>query len=122
MKVITKILANRLKGILSAVVSQNQSTFVGGRLIQDNIIVAHEAFHVMKLRKGKMEDVAIKVDFNKAYDRVDWNFLKALLVKMGFHSQWIQWVMECITTVSFSIDRVANSTGLSIVVTLVLCG
>lgn len=50
-----------------------------------------------------MEDVAIKVDFNKAYDRVDWNFLKALLVKMGFHSQWIQWVVECVTTVSFSV-------------------
>lgn len=104
LKVITKIMANRLKGILKRVISFNQSAFVPGRLIQDNIFVAHEAFHFLKMKKkGADGYMALKLDFNKAYDRVEWNFLEALLLKMGFKSQWVQWVMQCTTTVNFAV-------------------
>ncbi|KAF7146373.1 hypothetical protein RHSIM_Rhsim04G0047200 [Rhododendron simsii] len=103
-KVITKVMANRLKSHLQKVVSPNQSAFVPGRLIQDNVLVAHEALHYLKLkRKGLDGFMALKLDFNKAYDRVEWDFLKALLEKMGFHSMWIQWVMQCVSTVSFAV-------------------
>ncbi|XP_028061334.1 uncharacterized protein LOC114264815 [Camellia sinensis] len=45
----------------------------------------------------------IKLDFNKAYDRIQWDFLLAVLARMGFHSKWIQWIRECVTTVRFRI-------------------
>ncbi|XP_028124116.1 uncharacterized protein LOC114321174 [Camellia sinensis] len=82
----------------------NDSAFVPGRLIQDNILVAHEAFHHLKLKKaGTGYEMAIKLDFNKAYDRIQWDFLEALLLQMGFSSVWVQWIMAVVSTVSFSI-------------------
>ncbi|KAL4377090.1 hypothetical protein GQ457_02G030170 [Hibiscus cannabinus] len=70
MKVITKILASRLKKFLPDVISPQQSAFVDGRLIQDNIILAHEAFHAIKrARKGSKGVMALKIDMEKAYDK-----------------------------------------------------
>ncbi|CAL5404679.1 unnamed protein product [Camellia sinensis] len=104
LKIITKVLANHLKSILAGIISPNQSTFVPGRLIQDNLLVAHEAFHFLKLQKtGQCSNMAVKLDFNKAYDRVEWDFLESVLRKMGFHERWIRWVMECVSTVTFSV-------------------
>ncbi|XP_028121690.1 uncharacterized protein LOC114318912 [Camellia sinensis] len=104
LKIITKILANRLKQILKSIISPNQSAFVPGRMIQDNSIEAHEAFHFLKhKRMGRAGFMAIKLDFNKAYDRVEWDFLLELMRRMGFAPKWIQWVSECITSVIFSI-------------------
>ncbi|XP_028076555.1 uncharacterized protein LOC114278664 [Camellia sinensis] len=104
LKIITKILANKLKPILKTVATLQQSAFVPGQLIQDNILVAHKAFHHLKLKKrGGLHEMPIKLDFNKAYDRVQWDFLQALLLKMGFNPVWTEWVMEFISTVSFSV-------------------
>lgn len=99
-----KVMANRLKKILNPVISVNQSAFVPGRMIQDSIIVAHEAFHFLSKKKsGRDGFMAIKLDFSKAYDRVEWDFLEALLLKLGFHSKWVNWIMECVSTVKFAI-------------------
>lgn len=71
-KVFSKILANRLKPILPHLISFNQAAFVHGRQIQDNIVVAHEVFHFLKLRKQGYEyDLSVKMDMNKAYDRIE---------------------------------------------------
>ncbi|CAN6566565.1 unnamed protein product [Malus baccata var. baccata] len=103
-KVLSKILANRLKLLLDQIISLNQNAFIKGRQIQENIILAHEIFHFLKMRRTKTKfEMGIKLDMNKAYDRVEWDFLEAVMVHLGFQQMWIVMVMKCVKTVEFSI-------------------
>ncbi|OMP12130.1 reverse transcriptase [Corchorus capsularis] len=103
-KIIAKVMVNRLKPHMDSLITQNQSAFIAQRQIQDNILVANEAFHYLKLKKkGKKADMAIKIDMNKAYDRVEWKFLEAILHKIGFENKWVRWLMECVSSVSYNI-------------------
>lgn len=103
-KLISKVLANRLKNLLPAVISNSQSAFQSNKAISDNILVAFEKLHHMKNRKTSKEGyMAMKLDINKAYDRVKWVFLEKIIREMGFHEQWVQLVMMCVQTVSYSI-------------------
>jgi hypothetical protein len=103
-KIIAKVLANRLKVVLPSIISPNQSAFLSGRLITDNILAAYETMHSMHTKMwSKVGFMGIKLDMSKAYDRVEWGFLEAVMTKMGFATGWIKLVMECITTVRYSI-------------------
>lgn len=75
-----KVLANRLKPLLSKCVALEQSAFVENRSILDNVLVAIETLHHLKCRtKGKVGEMALKIDISKAYGRVDWGILKECL-------------------------------------------
>ncbi|CAN0857964.1 Transposon TX1 uncharacterized 149 kDa protein [Linum grandiflorum] len=101
-KIISKIMANRLKPWIPNLVSEMQAAFTGGRMIQDNVIIVHEVLHQFKIRKkGKKCDMMIKLDMRKAYDLVDWDCLDFLLRAYGFSTSWCKWVQECIRTVRF---------------------
>lgn len=103
-KIIAKVLANRLKRWLPDLITPEQSAFVQGRQIQDNIFIVQEVIHQLKIKKRKKRFQAIlKLDMQKAYDRVEWDFLKACLLKTGFHTRWVSMIMHYVTTATFSV-------------------
>nr|GEW46638.1 hypothetical protein [Tanacetum cinerariifolium]GEW50942.1 hypothetical protein [Tanacetum cinerariifolium] len=102
-KCISKIIANRIKDCLNRLVSLNQSAFVSGQSITDNILLTQEIMHNYHLDHGASR-CTFKVDIQKAYDTVDWEFLRADLVGFGFHPRMVAWIMECVSTTSFLIN------------------
>jgi hypothetical protein len=103
-KVVSKFLVNRLRPLLQDIIAPMQSAFIPGHLITDNALIAFECIHAIQTRPAaRRKFCAYKLDMAKAYDRVDWRFLEGVLAKLGFHSQWVQWVMACVTTVRYSI-------------------
>ncbi|XP_024013148.1 uncharacterized protein LOC112087460 [Eutrema salsugineum] len=103
-KVIAKVLASRIKGLLPAIVSELQAAFVKGRLITDNILVVHELLHALRSKnKCSEEFIAIKTDISKAYDRVEWSFLRMALRILGFNEWCIHLIMMCVKTVSYQV-------------------
>ena len=89
-KLISKVLANRLKPMLHSIISKTQSAFIANRLITDNILIAFEFLHHMKTNcTGKKGFMAMKLDMSKAYDRVEWCFLEQILLKLGFQESWV---------------------------------
>ncbi|XP_072074317.1 secreted RxLR effector protein 78-like [Arachis hypogaea] len=90
--------------MLNDIVSPIQSAFVSNRLIQDNIIIVQEIYHSLEKRKSNgAENMVIKLDMNKSYDRMEWNFIESVLKAFGFHPKWVKLIMECITTTSYRI-------------------
>jgi hypothetical protein len=102
-KIISKILANRFKRYLPKIISPLQSAFVPQRNIQDNTILAHELLHAFKSKRGKGGFMFMKMDMEKAFDRMEWSFLLAVLEKLGFSQTWLSWIRICISSTSFSI-------------------
>ncbi|GJX82267.1 hypothetical protein Tco_0331748 [Tanacetum coccineum] len=98
-----KILTNRIIDGIKEVVSENQSAFVLGRRILDNILITQELMHNYHLDRGPPR-CAFKVDIPKAYDTMDCQFLGHILKCFGFHRVMIKWVMACVTSTSFSIS------------------
>ena len=100
-KFLAKVLANRLKKVLGKVVSVDQNAFVRGRQILDASLIANEVIDFWHKRKEK--GLICKLDIEKAYDSINWNFLMKVLHKMGFGSWWMEWIWWCILTAKFSI-------------------
>ena len=100
-KVLAKVLANRLKRVVGQVVSTAQNAFVEGRQILDAVLIANEAVDALLKRKEK--GLICKLDIEKAYDHLNWNFLLGVMEKMGFGRKWLNWIKWCISTATFSV-------------------
>ncbi|KAL5578952.1 hypothetical protein UlMin_011394 [Ulmus minor] len=102
-KVIAKLLADRIKPLLQDLICPTQGAFVSGRSIHDNSVIIQEVIHSMKKKSGQVGYVAMKIDLQKAYDRLNWEFLFAVLKAFGFHDRWIGWVRSCVSSVSMNL-------------------
>lgn len=103
-KIISKILVARMQPILPKVISENQSAFVPGRNIGDNILIAHELVHALKVWKRQAKIyMTVKTDISKAYDRVEWTFLHKAMRSLGLCEQLTNCVMVCIQSVTYSV-------------------
>ncbi|CAN1808108.1 Transposon TX1 uncharacterized 149 kDa protein [Linum perenne] len=104
-RIVAKMLANRLRTIMPRLVSEEQSAFIQGRSIIDNVMIYFEAVHTMSLRRNhKHGEVALKVDISKAYDRVEWKYLEAILKKLDFADKWVGWMMMSIMSVEYEVS------------------
>lgn len=81
---------------------EDQSAFFEGRSIHDNAIIAIHVIHAMKsITREWRGDVVLKIDIRKTYDKVDWVFLKGVLLSLSFDDKWIHWMMLCTSYVNY---------------------
>lgn len=99
-KILAKVLSNRLRLVIGSVISESQSAFVRDRQILDGILMANRI--VDEACKCRKELLLFKVDFEKAYDSVDWGYLDAIIGRMGFPTLWRKWIKECVCTATTS--------------------
>lgn len=102
-KTITKIIANRLQTILHQLVMPHQTNFVPGRYITENIAVAQEIVHSMHKKTSPRGFMAIKVDLEKAYDCLSWEFINETLSEARIPPKLIQVIIACITSTSMRV-------------------
>ena len=88
-KAISKLLVAKLRPMLDTIITPCQSAFVPGRWIGENQVIVKELLHSFKTRKVKEGFVAVKVDLQKAYDRINWGFLKTVISQLGFAPTFI---------------------------------
>ncbi|KAL0012862.1 hypothetical protein SO802_007970 [Lithocarpus litseifolius] len=105
-KIVSKILVHRLRPLLPSIISPMQAAFLEGRRSADNVIIAQELIYSLKGRRGKDGFMIIKIDLEKAYDRLEWSFIRMVLVHFGVPDNIVKLIMSCVssTTTSISIN------------------
>jgi hypothetical protein len=93
-KIFSKILNNRLEKTRGRLLAPNQTAFVRERYILESVVATHEIVH--DVVKNNQHGVVLKLDYEKAYDRVNWQFLEEMLHSRGFGYKWISWIMRVV--------------------------
>lgn len=86
---------------MNKLVGEVQNAFIGGRYILDGVLIGNETISFLK--KAKRKCLVFKVDFEKAYDCLNWNFLIGILKSMGFENKWYKWIESCLKSASVSV-------------------
>ena len=102
-KIISKLLVAKLRHLLHKIIFPYQSAFIPSRWIAKNQVVVYELLHSFKTRKVKSSFMTIKLDLQKAYDRFSWKFIHAILTNLGFNFVFTNWILNCISSVSFEV-------------------
>ncbi|VVA25489.1 Hypothetical predicted protein, partial [Prunus dulcis] len=100
-KMVSKVLASRLREVLGSTISSYQSAFVQGRQILDAALIANEV--VEESRRLNKSGMVFKIDLEKAYDHVEWRFVDEVLIRKGFGDRWRSWIRGCLETANFSV-------------------
>jgi hypothetical protein len=93
-KILSKVLADRLKKVLGKLIDKVQSAFLSKRQIFDGVLVINELVDLAKQRDDNC--LLFKVDFERAYDTVSWKFLEYMMERMGFADTWLRWIRSCV--------------------------
>nr|GEW62816.1 RNA-directed DNA polymerase, eukaryota [Tanacetum cinerariifolium] len=99
-KIIAKVLTNRLVGVLGDIINEVQSAFIADKQILDGPFILNEVLKWCMVKKKQA--LIFKVDFEKAYDSVRWDFLDDVLYKFGFGDKWRKWIQCCLRSVNGS--------------------
>ena len=89
-KIFTNVSCNRLSRIANNIIRPTQSAFMPNRYILEGVVILHETLH--ELQRNKANGVILKIDFEKAYDKVNWKFLQQTLRMKGFPDKWCKWI------------------------------
>ncbi|GJW28749.1 cysteine-rich receptor-like protein kinase [Tanacetum coccineum] len=100
-KVLSKLLSRRLCKVIHKLIRPNQTTFLSGRQILDGIQIANEIVNYAK--KEKLKLLIFKVDFEKAFDSVNWKFLIDIMSQMGFSAKWCKLIHACLSSAAISV-------------------
>lgn len=92
-----------IRPFLSKIIGPLQSSFIPGRSTNDNIIITQELLHTLRSKKGKKGGILMKIDLEKAYDKISWKFLLDTLIFFNFNPAWTALIMSCVTSVNSSI-------------------
>ena len=109
-KCITKLLCEKIKLVLPGLISQNQGAFVAQRSILHNVLLCQDIVKMYKPRQ-KQKCCLMKIDIQKAYDTVNWAFIKEILLKLGFPSRFVKLIMVCVESPTFSLMINGSPTG-----------
>ena len=102
-KVISKLLSDRLKAIINLAVGNSQSAFIPGRLFSENVLLATEIVHGYSSNAVEPSGM-LKIDLRKAFDSIRWDFVIAALKAINIPEKFVNWILTCISTASFSIS------------------
>jgi hypothetical protein len=108
-KVFTKVMTNRIALVAQKVIRPSQTAFLKGRNIMEGAIILYETLHEM--HRKKLDGVILKLDFEKAYDKVDWKFLQQTMRMKGFSERWCKWIEQIVTGGSVAVkvnDEIGN--------------
>lgn len=94
-KLTTKVIVNRLKPILPKIISPTLASFIPGRQITDNIVIVEEVLHTMRSRAAGKKRMIMKIDLEKAYDRIRWEFLEDTLREAHIPIDLIRVILQC---------------------------
>jgi len=99
--ILTKVLSRRIKKVIEKVIDGSQSAFLSSRGLLDSVLVVNEVMDDLKRRRKS--GVIVKLDFEKAYDSVSWEFLFYMMRRLGFCGKWIQWIRACLESATISV-------------------
>lgn len=102
-KIITKIITDRMKHHLNNIISPTQLRFLTNRRASDNAIIVQEYITYFSKMKGKKSNMILKINLEKAFDRIEWSFVRQALHFFNFPPNLIKLIMSCISTSSISI-------------------
>ena len=98
-KVVTKIIVSRVRPFLDKLISPLQSAFVPGRKSVDNAIIVQEIIHSLSKKRGNVGYMALKIDLEKAYDKLEWSFIRDMMIRANFPEDLVELIMSCVSTI-----------------------